>query len=277
VDLFGVGSSVSVMPPPALVIDTACRPRARSGSVSSLEDEDPQLAMSPEDVVRIQEDVAFLIENNVRLVAVDADLTLFRIHTGGKWRGTPEGLARHVRPLFRVFIPECIQAGLRVAVVTFSPQAQLIREALDFALPDVDLSDLLVRGGQRQVMCENGELANVEHWDGSRKQKHIGSVVDCLEERGECLVPQEIVLVDDDLFNVEEARDHGMRGSLFNLDCTVRIQRPRRRGSIVELDVLARSASKHVETTAPKMVRAKSMPPDEVASPSEYCLSAEGI
>ena len=50
----------------------------------------------------MQEDVASLAATDVRLLAVDADLTLFRVHTGGQWRGTPEGLSKHIRPLFLV-------------------------------------------------------------------------------------------------------------------------------------------------------------------------------
>lgn len=265
--------------PPNLVIDTSCPIRSRSGSVDSLDGAPEEL--SPADLSRLKDDVANLIANDILLVAVDADLTLFRVHTGGKWKGSPEGLSRHIRPLFRAFIPECLAAGLHVAIVTFSPQAQLIREALQIALPETDLSGVLVRGGQRQVVCEDGELADVSHWDGGRKQKHIGSVVERLSARGQLIRPQEIVLVDDDLFNVEEARDHGMRGALFNLDGVSRLPRPRRRGSVAELECRAEGMQEDGERTSgeirrlPAMARAKSMPLEE-APLGDYCASAEG-
>jgi len=195
------------MPPPALSIDTAAPvARGRSGSVSSLCD-DEGLPPTPEDLTeaeirKIKEDVATLAASDVRLLAVDADLTLFRVHTGGKWRGTPEGLARHIRPLFLALIPEALAAGLHVAIVTFSPQALLIHQALMVSMPDADLSEVIVRGGQRQIVCETGELANPSA-EGARKQKHIASVLECLYSRGAAVRPDEIVLVDDDLFNVE--------------------------------------------------------------------------
>ena len=44
----------------------------------------------------------------------------------------------------------------------------------------------------------------VDHWDGGRKQKHIGSAVDYLSSAGVVVRGCDIVLVDDDLLNVEE-------------------------------------------------------------------------
>jgi len=271
------------MPPPSLSIDTAAPiARPRSGSVTSLYD-DEDFAGSPPDnlseaeLCRIREDVATLTGAAVRLLAVDADLTLFRVHTGGKWRGTPEGLSRHIRPLFLALIPEALAAGLLVAIVTFSPQARLIHEAIMVAMPDVDVSDMIVRGGQRQIVCENGDLADPAVCEGARKQKHIASVLDCLCARGTRLQPDEIVLVDDDLFNVEEARDHGMRGALFNLDSTAKLPRPRRRGSVMEMESAAK-LEESIETvpSIQAMRRARSMPLEE-APVGQYCRSAEGM
>jgi len=128
------------------------------------------------------------------------------------------------------------------------------------------------------VVCENGDLADTAHWDGARKQKHIGSVVDTLSARGSHVRPHEIVLVDDDLFNVEEARDHGMRGALFNLEATSKLPKARRRSSLSELDGSREGAEASVAATAaarPAMNRTRSMPPEE-PPPGEFCLSAEG-
>ena len=141
----------------------------------------------------------------------------------------------------------------------------------------------MVRGGQRQIVCENGDLADITA-EGARKQKHIASVLDVLYQRGFSVRPDEIVLVDDDLFNVEEARDHGMRGALFNLESTAKLPRPRRRGSVVEMEAAAQAAARHEEarqlrgSTPPMagrigLARAKSMPLEEV--PLERGMAAE--
>jgi len=248
-------------------------PRVRSNSIDCepVYEEDESTVACPEltlvELTRIQEDVASLAATDVRLLAVDADLTLFRVHTGGQWRGTPEGLSKHIRPLFLALIPEAIAAGLHIAIVTFSPQARLIHEAVSIAMPDLDFSNLIVRGGQRQIICENGDLADAASCEGARKQKHIASVLDCLYNRGTPVRPDEIVLVDDDLFNIEEARDNGMRGALFSLEQTSKLPRARRRGSVMEME----SAPK-IEVTAespmtpqrpPMMRRTKSLPLEE--------------
>jgi len=264
------------MPPP-LSIDTHAplSIRTRSDSVSSQEEEEDMSELSAHELRKVKEDVAHLVAGDVRLVAIDADLTLFCVHTGGKWRGSAEELSLRIRPLFKALIRECVTVGLHVAIVTFSPQAQLIRDALLVAIPDVDLSDLLVRGGQRKVVCENGDLADTSHWDGARKQKHIGSVIDTLSARGANVRPDEIVLVDDDLFNVEEARDHGMRGALFNLESTQKLPTARRRSSLSTPESTPRGGDEGAKSPPRlSMMRSRSMPPEESAFGSS-CLSAD--
>jgi len=108
-----------------------------------------------------------------------------------------------------------------------------------------------------------------------------------LYQRGFSIRPDEIVLVDDDLFNVEEARDHGMRGALFNLEATAKLPRPRRRGSVVEMEAAAQAAARFEEArqlresagSAPGqpprlgLTRAKSMPLEE--DPVDRGMAAE--
>jgi len=184
-------------------------------------------------------------------------------------------------------IPEALAAGLHVAIVTFSPQAKLIHEAIEHALTQLlrdktpDLRDIMVRGGQRQIVCETGDLAE-ENVEGARKQKHIASVVEAWQQRGVPMRSDEIVLVDDDLFNVEEARDHGMRGALFNLETTAKLPRARRRGSCTDLSEAGGTATSsiqgcpgenkgnHTVTPSPKVLRLsrnKSLGPPEMEHP----------
>lgn len=162
-----------------------------------------------------------------KLVAVDCDLTLLGIHTGGgHWRDSAAALAQHIRPVFRVFLPEVMARGINVAVVTFSPQPQLIKEALEIGLLEYgcDASEVLVMGGRGGII--NGEdmsTTDVELWSAggrrmgkNHKQRHISMVVDHFKEAGLDLDPSEIFLVDDDQINVEAAKGHGMRAVRFN-------------------------------------------------------------
>ena len=79
--------------------------------------------------------VIYLLKNklNVLMVCFDFDKVLTDIHTGGRWTGSAEELAKHVRPCFRFLIPELFKERIHVCVVTYSGQEQLIRDALRIA------------------------------------------------------------------------------------------------------------------------------------------------
>jgi hypothetical protein len=48
----------------------------------------------------------------VNFLALDFDLTIIDVHTGGRWPGTPADLRRRIRPLFNLLIPAAISNGL---------------------------------------------------------------------------------------------------------------------------------------------------------------------
>lgn len=50
-------------------------------------------------------------EAGINLVALDFDFTVIDVHTGGRWQGSADELATHIRPFFRFLIPEVNQAG----------------------------------------------------------------------------------------------------------------------------------------------------------------------
>lgn len=170
-------------------------------------DERPVLP-SFNDVVSSGEDaVSELMANGIKLLCVDFDHTIIDIHTWGRWEESAEALVPHVRPVFIELFQAAITGGLQVAVVTFSGQQALIRQVLALAMPTLDLSSVVFR-------CSDGA------WDAapglSRKQAHIGSVLDELEGRNRERVPDEaVVLVDDDTANVALAVESGMQGVPF--------------------------------------------------------------
>ena len=67
----------------------------------------------------------------VRLIALDFDLTLLDTHTGGSWEGTAAELVSHVRPQLYCLVNRAQSCGLHVAVVTFSDQTDLIHEVME--------------------------------------------------------------------------------------------------------------------------------------------------
>lgn len=137
-------------------------------------------------------------------------MTLISEHTSGKWEGSSRDLAGKIRPFFRVFIPLCLANGIRVAIVTFSEQTQLISDLLHLVFPDQ--ADLIpVRGedsswGYRGGGCHEG------------KQKHMASAAEELivsnASSGLKITRATTLLVDDDLKNVFVAIDDGTRAVL---------------------------------------------------------------
>eukprot|EP00953_Heterococcus_sp_UTEX-ZZ885_P031895 16689-Heterococcus_DN1.PRE.7 len=107
----------------------------------------------------------------INLVAVDFDMTMVDVHTGGRWQSGEAELAQRIRPFFRAFIPKAAEHGLHVAVVTFSEQTKLIRSVLRAAFGKVIAANIVVRGSDATWSYEGvGSKAG--------KQQHIASAVE---------------------------------------------------------------------------------------------------
>ena len=61
----------------------------------------------------------------INLLAIDFDLTLVDVHTGGSWIGSATALASQARPIVKQLVDEALGAGIYVTVVTFSPQVTI--------------------------------------------------------------------------------------------------------------------------------------------------------
>jgi len=196
--------------------------------------------LSEEEVETVKSD-AEKVAAVVKMAAIDCDLTLLGIHTGGgHWRDSAVELSKHLRPVFRVFIPELIARGILISIVTFSPQPQLIKEALEIALAEdgVDASEVVVMGGHGKTVISGEDMTSADMMDSpigtaksaggrrrgkNHKQKHISTVIKHFQEAGVAISPSEIYLIDDDPANVEIARQYGIRSSRFNPDEPCRI------------------------------------------------------
>eukprot|EP00656_Telonema_subtile_P008864 TRINITY_DN14145_c0_g1_i3.p1 TRINITY_DN14145_c0_g1~~TRINITY_DN14145_c0_g1_i3.p1 ORF type:complete len:274 (-),score=29.92 TRINITY_DN14145_c0_g1_i3:34-855(-) len=162
-------------------------------------------------------------QSGIRLLAIDNDLTLISIHTGGHWPGTAEELAEQARPIFKIIIEEAIQLRLYIAIVTFSSQPALIREMLTHMVDShIDTSQIIVHGGLLKVKDADGQELKPcpevrERYQGTGKQEHIACSVQHLEGKYNLRInPDEVLMMDDDVKNLEEAKRHGIRALLFD-------------------------------------------------------------
>merc|ERR1719231_1466626 len=189
------------------------------GSLADTADEG-RACLTGEDAARAEAFVRQLVEMNVKLLAIDFDLTLISMHTGGRWWGSAETLARSLRPVFKTIVPYAMSLGIEVAICTMSQQAHLVSRVLQLSMPrDCDTGKIAVRGGEKgRLVREDGDLDSVLV-EGSCKQRHIASVVQARLARGDSnLQPHEVLLIDDDTMNIQEALENGTRGLLFSPD-----------------------------------------------------------
>ena len=74
---------------------------------------------------------------NINFLALDFDLTIVDIHTGGRWNGSIDELVGRIGPVFGHLIRAAHSAGLHIAIVTFSPQVGHISRVVEKAFPQV--------------------------------------------------------------------------------------------------------------------------------------------
>ncbi|OQR93912.1 ATP-binding Cassette (ABC) superfamily [Achlya hypogyna] len=92
------------------------------------------------------ETVAMLVQIGCRLVCIDFDATFVKVHTNGEWPHTAAELVPHVRAYFRILCPLLTEkTQLTVAVVTFSPQLELIQEVLRLCFEPSVANRIIVR------------------------------------------------------------------------------------------------------------------------------------
>lgn len=141
---------------------------------------------------------------NINFLALDFDLTIISFHTGGRpWGGTIEEMSSFVRPMFRNLIPLVHEAGIQIAVVTFSPQVKTISQVLEHLFPNF-ASSIPIRGHDRSWAVE-GCLHG--------KQPHMASAIEEIYSLAPDfeITRNSTLLVDDDDNNIEVALDEGVR------------------------------------------------------------------
>lgn len=152
--------------------------------------------------------------DRILLAAFDFDATILDFHTGGQWEGNKQDLVSHVRPEFKCFLSQCLDKGIRVAVVTFSTQTRMIAKVLEKAIPHSRAKDIVIFGWDDQVKgYSKGKQSQLflamEHFN----KQHSPS-------RGKVdpITPPDTVLIDDDPENIKVAIKDGYKTIQFRSD-----------------------------------------------------------
>mmetsp|Transcript_18840 Transcript_18840/g.27096 ORF Transcript_18840/g.27096 Transcript_18840/m.27096 type:complete len:138 (+) Transcript_18840:196-609(+) len=122
--------------------------------------------------------------------------------------------------MFRALIPVAIEENIRVAIVTFSGQVDLIRTVLDDIMNSSQNSGNTHKSTESLIPIRGG---HPRHWEysgeGSRegKQAHIASAVEELEHlQGIQIRRETTLLIDDDIRNIRKALQSGTRAVWLN-------------------------------------------------------------
>lgn len=149
---------------------------------------------------------------HINFLALDFDKTIIDIHTGGRFPGTVAELSLHLRPMFFHLISAAHAAGIKIAVVTFSPQVEQISHVLETHFEEFS-HEILIRGRDRSWSYEGNGMEE-------GKQPFMASAVEELESKYSDLNINKdtTVLVDDDPDNIRCAISDGVRALLLNPD-----------------------------------------------------------
>jgi O-acetyl-ADP-ribose deacetylase len=104
---------------------------------------------------------------------------------------------------------------LRVGIVTFSGQKDLIREVLEIMVGKDSASQIFIRSACRDwsVPASYVPLTNSSV---TGKQPHIASILDeMFQETGEVLYPEQVLLIDDDAKNIKCAEKYRHKTVVF--------------------------------------------------------------
>lgn len=169
--------------------------------------------------------VRILCGIGAKLVCIDFDATLVRIHTGGAWTRPANELCTHVRPLFLALIPRLLSADVHVAVVTFSPQMQLIRQVLTLSFRAEIAQRLILRCDDVSWQLAHADTSDFaplwqtggRHLDRTCKLPFvISAALQASVERREPVCNRDTVLFDDDAANIRVVNDSGITGVYYD-------------------------------------------------------------
>ncbi|CAF1630734.1 unnamed protein product [Rotaria magnacalcarata] len=156
-------------------------------------------------------DIVLGLQNkNIKLIAIDFDNTFLSTHTHGYYKGTADSLLPYIRPVFQYFIQELLESSafsrtLHVCFVSFSPQEKLIKKLLRLAFTTSKTDQIIIR-------CSTPEFVANMKADYPGKECHLLSVVTEIDKKRKTRIARrEILLLDDDPYNISTAERFGHR------------------------------------------------------------------
>ena len=130
---------------------------------------------------------------NIKLLALDFDLTVIDLHTGGRWKGAYDELSKHVRPEIQCLLNSAFNQNIDAAIVTFSTQIDLIGNVTGQIFP--------------------GQHIPAYGWYAAKdgKQTHLVKAInDINAANGNKNISNDTtILIDDDKRNIKKARKDG--------------------------------------------------------------------
>lgn len=172
-----------------------------------------------------QEAVQHLRHLHINLVALDFDRTVIDIHTGSVWQGSVKELADRVRPEIVALVQAIEQSNriepsmIHLAVVTFSKQIELIRGVIATFCNASSEIPLPIRGNDKSWKEPSPSLgwwpcnAHV-NYDAAKQPHLLSAAQEIHASSGDTSVfikKTSTLLIDDDAFNVQVAKDNGVR------------------------------------------------------------------
>ena len=161
----------------------------------------------------------------IKLLALDWDNTVLKVHTNGQWYGNSDELYNNVRPFFVYLIQAAQNFHIHVSIVTFSGQTRLITEVIQ------KIMSANSKKKQDEVAPEYSIRCCDDTWDGVEALKqyfpthtdfemhlgklpHISSVLkECMKDH---VMPSECLLIDDDKENIKVAREVNLPSIRFD-------------------------------------------------------------
>ncbi len=161
----------------------------------------------------------------IKLLALDWDNTVLKLHTRGQWYGNSDELYNNVRPFFIHLIQAAQCFKIHVSIVTFSGQTKLITEVMQ-KIMNINSSNANVDHGQYSIRCCDDTWDGIDalkeyfpsHIDCEFKGKlqHISSVLkECMKDN---VMPHETLLIDDDEENIRVAKEVNLPSIRFDPD-----------------------------------------------------------
>ncbi|EQC28051.1 hypothetical protein, variant [Saprolegnia diclina VS20] len=180
------------------------------------------------------ETVEALSEMGCRLVCIDFDATFVKVHTNGEWSQSADELALQVRAYFRYLCPLLTEKSqLTVALVTFSPQRDLIEAVLQLCFEPSVAEKIVLRCNDSSWTLQASDAetftgidAHHLHLDRKNKVSYVVSagLAACKSQQSdpanyfllhEAIKSADVLLIDDCPDNVTIASQCGIPGLHF--------------------------------------------------------------